>query len=338
VRWRALEARSEFSFFQSWTWVGCRLARRFPDPLLLAVQQDGADIALGLFNRSPSPLAGRTLRLNAHGARAVDAIYVEHNGFLHQSGRDDAVAATLRFLLASPEVDRLILPGVDDLHLEAARASGGALRVSTREAAHFLDLAALPSGTDGFLASRSANTRAQLRRSERAYAAQGKLTIARASNAVEALEWFEALGALHQTTWTARGKQGAFANPEFVAFHRELVQRGFARGETDLLRARAGDATIGYLYNFRHAGRVLSYQSGFAYPAEPGARKPGLTAHRLAIEMYRAEGMRVYDFLAGEDRTKTSLSNAEVFLNWLDLSPRWSRRGVATRLRGLLGR
>ena len=83
---------------------------------------------------------------------------------------------------------------------------------------------------------------------------------------------------------------------------------------------------------------MLSYQSGFAYPEAAGPRKPGLTTHWLAIEMYRAEGMRLYDFLAGEDRYKTSLSNAEIALHWLDLSPRWSARGVFTRVRGVLGR
>ena len=318
--------------------MGCRLARHFPDPLLLAVQQDGVDIALGLFNRHSSPLARNTLRLNASGAPALDAIYVEHNGFLYADGHDEAVGAALRFLLASREVDRLILPGVDDRHLAEARATGAALRVAAQETARYLDLAALPSCLDGFLASRSANTRAQLRRSERAYRADGEMSISRASSEAEAVAWFEALGALHQATWVSRGKPGAFANPEFVAFHRELIARGFPRGEIDLLCARAGETVIGYLYNFRLAGRVLTYQSGFAYSPDGGARKPGLTTHCLAIEMYRAKGMRIYDFLAGEDRYKTSLSNAEISLHWLDLSSRWSRRGMVTRLRGVVGR
>ena len=228
------------------------------------------------------------------------------------------------FLLRSGEVDRLILPGVDNLHFAAAQASGGALRVSLCETARYLDFAALPSGPSSFLASRSANTRAQLRRSERAYRAEGALAIRRAESEAEAQDWFDALGVLHQATWIARGKPGAFANPEFVAFHRELIGRGFARGEIDLLRATAGASVIGYLYTFRHDGQVLSYQSGFAYPADPGPRKPGLSTHALAIEMYRAEGARLYDFLAGEDRYKASLSNAELPLYWLDLSPRWS--------------
>ena len=318
--------------------MGCRVARHFPDPILLAVQLDGVDIALGLFNRHSSPLARNTLRLNAHGAQALDAIYVEHNGFLCAEGHRDAIGTALRFLLASREVGRLILPGVDDFHLAAAQQTGAALRVAARESARYLDLTALPAGPDGFLASRSANTRAQLRRSERAYRADGALSISRATSEAEALAMFDALGVLHQATWTARGRPGAFANPEFVAFHRELIARGFARGEIDLLCTRAGGSPIGYLYNFRLAGRVLSYQSGFAYPEAAGPRKPGLTTHWLAIEMYRAEGMRLYDFLAGEDRYKTSLSNAEIALHWLDLSPRWSARGVFTRVRGVLGR
>jgi CelD/BcsL family acetyltransferase involved in cellulose biosynthesis len=325
ARWRALEDRATCSFFQSWTWVGCRLAERFADPVLLTVRRGGEDVALGLFNRHPSPLARRSLRLNANGNRALDAIYVEHNGLLHIRSDHAVVAKALDFLLRCGDVDRLILPGVDDLHLAAAQASGAALRIAVQETARTLDLAALPSGPDGFLASRSANTRAQIRRSERAYRAEGKLAISRAASEPEAQAWFDALGVLHQATWTSRGKPGAFANPEFIAFHRELI-------------ARAGESVIGYLYNFRRAGSVLTYQSGFAYPSGIGACKPGITTHALAIEMYRAEGARIYDFLAGEDRYKTSLSNAEMSLHWLDLSPKWSARGVLTRLRGVLGR
>ena len=130
----------------------------------------------------------------------------------------------------------------------------------------------------------------------------------------------------------------AFANPAFLHFHRELISRGFLRGETDLLCVRAGESAVGYLYNFRYGHRVLTYQSGFAYPQASSARKPGLTTHHLAIEMYRAEGAAVYDFLAGEDRYKSSLSNARTDLSWIDLAPLWSPRGMITWARRWLNR
>ena len=335
LRWRALEARAEASFFQSWTWVGCRSAARFPDPMLFAVQIDGQDVALGLFNRHPTPLAARTLRLNETGQRQIDAIFVEHSGLLLARGQEALLAPALRWLLRAQGVQRVILSGVDTAHLSAARQIGAAWRVGLSEPAPCIDFASV---SGDYLAGLSANTRAQIRRSDRHYARDGALRLERAGSEVEALAMFDALGELHQSTWTARGKPGAFANPEFIRFHRELISRGFLRGEINLLCVRAGEQVVGYLYNFRFGGRVLTYQSGFAYPEESTPRKPGLTTHHAAIAMYRAEGAAVYDFLAGEDRYKSSLSNAQTDLHWIDLAPFWSPRGLITWARRWIGR
>jgi len=99
------------------------------------------------------------------------------------------------------------------------------------------------------------------------------------------------------------------------------------------LRIGAGDAAIGYLYNFRFRNRVLAYQSGFDYRAAGPQQKPGLTAHHLAIEMYAAQGIESYDFLAGEDRYKLSLSTGATELHWLEVSPRWSASGLLALVR-----
>jgi hypothetical protein len=32
---------------------------------------------------------------------------------------------------------------------------------------------------------------------------------------------------LHQAYWQSRGRPGAFANPEFLSFHRRLISDGF---------------------------------------------------------------------------------------------------------------
>jgi CelD/BcsL family acetyltransferase involved in cellulose biosynthesis len=131
-------------------------------------------------------------------------------------------------------------------------------------------------------------------------------------------------------SWSRRGKPGAFADPAIRRFHRSLIATGLPRGEVDLLRIAAGGADVGFLYNFRWQGRVHAYQSGFYYPDNP-QQKPGLTCHALAIEAYRAEGMRCYDFLAGDDRYKTSLAPDLVRLHWLELAHPGSLRGLALR-------
>ena len=322
--WRALEPRAGPSFFQSWTWVGCLAAGRYPDPWLLRAERDGHTVGLALLNRC----AGR-LFLHESGAAAHDAVYIEHNGVLLAREAADLLPGCLGALLGTRRPLRL--SGVDAAHLAALRALG-AVRVRQATAAPHVALDALPEGPDGFLASLSANTRQQLRRSDRQLGGAGGIRVTRAAHIAEALEFLDALAVLHQATWTARGKPGAFANPAFRPFHAALIARALPRGEADLLRVEGAAGVIGYLYNFRLGGRVLAYQSGFDYAATGRHGKPGLTCHHAAIRLARDEGASVYDFLAGESRYKASLATGAAPLYWLDAAAPWSPAGLRLRL------
>lgn len=320
ARWRELEAISDPSFFQSWSWVGCLGAERFDRPVLLEANEDGKTIALALFNRHRSRFGAPWLWLGESGKPALDSIYVEHNGILVARGRGDVIAACL----AAASAQGMVLSGVDRVHRDAAAAIGVARgRMSN---APFLSLEAVREA--GHLAGLSANTRQQLRRSLRRYGEAGEVVLTRAATMDEALAFLDGLSGAHQAHWTGRGQAGAFACLEFARFHRALIGLAWPRSEIDLLKISAGAGTIGYLYNFRYRGRASAYQSGFHYPSDP-VRKPGLTCHHLAIEFYAREGMDVYDFLAGDDRYKTSLAGASEELHWLSVLPHGS---LANRL------
>lgn len=354
-RWRAMERCCDASFFQSWTWVGCLAQERYRDAVLLCVQQDGQDRALALFGQRRSRLAPNTLWLNETGDARFDAMFVEHNGVLCARGHEALREASLVALLggegcvagtAMPVPRfyrrglRLVLSGVNsemcEIAARIARSHRTVLRVLRTEPAPYVDFSLLDAGPDGFVDHLSPGTRYQLRRSTRRYAELGPVAIRRAQSVEEAHAMLDELAVLHQATWTARGQPGAFANPRFRQFHLALIARGMPRDEIDLLRITAGDRLIGCLYNFRYNGRVMTYQSGFDYRTTHAHQKPGLTTHHLAIEMYRASGQHSYDFLAGEDRYKTSLANAAHTMHWIDLVPRWSLRGMLIRLRTAL--
>jgi hypothetical protein len=314
--------------------VGCLAERRFADPVLLEACEDGRTVALALFNRRRGRLGGATLWLGESGDAALDSVFVEHNGPLIERGREallgDCLAAAFAAPLAGARRRSLVLSGVDATHVAAAGQVPGVLLRRAARPAPFVQF----GRPGGYLDGLSANTRYQLRRSARAYAARGPLTVRRAATVAEGRAYLAALAGLHQASWTSRGQPGAFARPEFLDFHHALIARTLPDGETDLLRVSAGDAVIGYLYNFRFRGVVSAYQSGFDYAAAQPHQKPGLTCHHQAIEMYRAEGIERYDFLAGGDRYKTSLANAATTLHWVELVPRRSFRGVLAALRG----
>jgi CelD/BcsL family acetyltransferase involved in cellulose biosynthesis len=319
--WRALEAEAPgHAFFQGWTWLGCQVEARFPDPVLLRAEAEGRTVGLALCNRR-----GRRLCLAESGDPALDAPYVEHNAPLVAAGFGHAAPALLAAAWGIGGLRSLVLSGTPEPL--AAALPGPRLRWRV-EPAPRIELAALRKAGGDWLATLSANARYQLRRSRRAF---GDLALDRAGPA-EAERWLDALIALHQDSWRRRGKPGAFATESMRRFHHALVARAAARGELDLLRIADPQGPLGYLYNLRRGGWIAAYQSGIDYGRGGAHGKPGLTCHHLAVERALAAGDEVYDFLAGAARYKLSLANAERALAWAELARPGDRLAPLRRL------
>ncbi len=344
AEWRALEARAEGTFFQGWTWVGCRARERFPRPVLLRATADGRTVGLALFNERRR-LGFSTLWLGESGDPALDRIFVEHNGVLAEADQAANLPAWLRAAMHArlpgkmagltrlgPGLGRkLVLGGVGGRCLTAAHAAG-VVWVRAVRPAPFVDLARLGPNGEGFLERLGRNTRQQLRRSNRLY---GALHVHRAATPDEAAAFLNALLGLHVQRLASRGRESSFVHPAATRFLRELAARGALRGEVDLLRVSAGNAAIGYLLNVRRGGWVGQYQGGFDYAGAGPHQKPGLSCHHAAIRHYRAQGATDYDFLAGADRYKLSLADAETELHWAEAAPRPSIQGVFIKMRGI---
>lgn len=311
--WRDLEARADNPFFLGWRWIGAWLAGIERAPLLLSGTSGGNVVLLGLLaigrRRELGFLGIPGARLHETGDPAEDAITIEHNGFLvARAWRDRAEAAAIGFLLSGRHgvrIDELHIRGAPD-SFEAFAAGQGLLSIPARSPSWRVDLRAVREAGGGYLEQLSPNTRQQIRRSMRLYEKRGALSFDRARDPDEASRWFAALKDLHQRYWERRGEAGAFAHPFFEAFHARLIAEGTGDGGVELAKVSAGGEAIGYLYNFLYRGTVLSYQSGFAYEADPKL-KPGLVSHSLCVEAHAASGGAVYDFMAGEAQHKASL-------------------------------
>ena len=334
-RWRGLEAVSTGSFFQSWSWVGCQFAARYPDPLLLVAERNGEALALALFNRT-RVVTGDILWLGESGDPGLDTVFTEHNGPLVATGAPPSLPGALFDHLHAAPFRRVVWSGIDDALAARAWTRPGTIRRQADRPAPYVDFAPIRAAGQDFEASLSSNARYQLRRSLRRFAETGSVSITAASDVPEALAWLDVMAALHQKTWEGRGQPGAFANPFFRVFHAELIARALPRGEVELLRIAAGEEVVGYLYNFLWQGWSFSYQSGFVYPDGDTNRKPGITCHHLAIARHFAAGGAGYDFLAGDARYKTSLANATRRLSWLETGPVWRPTALAARIRAVL--
>lgn len=309
-RWKALEKKSRSSFFLSWNWVGTWLNRLARRPLVFRATRDGETVALGLFfETGPSRFL-----LHQSGDMAEDSIYIEFNGLLC----DDTVTGLeadcwtwltcqhpSRPLLRRPTFD---LNRLSEDSFHQIEASGGSSGKPTVEAAPYANLSWIADQHGDFASALSRNSRHKLRRSITLYESQeGDLTLSRPETADDAQRYLDRLIELHQETWRARGKPGAFAPDFFEAFHRQMISNSFDQGVIDLIEIRSEEAPLGYLYNFLHRGAALSYQSGFRYD-EDNRLKPGLVCHALTAQDYLDRGLDRYSFLAGDSRYKRSLA------------------------------
>ena len=322
IEWTAFAERVSAGFFLAPEWIGTWLAT-LPPALRLyraAAHRGRALVGLAILVVNPlrpllrAPSLGT--HLNATGDGRWDCIAIEHNGFLAAPADQPALIAALGEWFAAGAGglgDELRLPGVPAGLSGEQLARHGLLHTSQTRPGFAVNLERVHAAGD-FAALLSSNARQQLRRAQRDYTQDGALAIAEARDAEEALAFFAALKALHVRSWQRRGQRHAFAAPYFEIFHRTLIERAFARGAVQLLRVSVERKALGYLYNFRHRGRIYSYQSGFD-DADP-KRRPGAVSHAMAIAHNAAAGAKVYDFLAGENRLKASFAMDHYELAW----------------------
>lgn len=324
LEWQGLEARADPPLFLSWAWIGTQIAEFGPPDYLVRITRGRETVGLALLgSRRTNGWRRPSLHLNETGNPRFDSVMTEYNGVM---GNDGAHAATaLVGALMSPGAPpwrTLHLSGVPESWSECCQAQGLVVRLLRfPQPAPFMAFGDLAPGDP--LDALSSNSRQRIRRSLRWFERRGPLTLERATDAAEAVQWLAGLEELHGVSWRTRNKPGAFANPCFGFFHRTLIERTFCEGIPDLLRVRAGVETIGYLYNFLWRGWAYSYQSGLRYEDDPDCR-PGLVAHLLAMRRYRNLGMKGYRFLAGDSRYKSSFATGKDLLLWMTVSrPGW---------------
>ncbi|MEM7100814.1 MAG: GNAT family N-acetyltransferase [Pseudomonadota bacterium] len=258
------------------------------------------------------------INLNTSGERPYSPM-LEHNLLLCTPEHEAGFAQVIADALEQRTWDELKFSGlqVDCFNLLSERM-GDAVEAS-RRSSPFVDLQEIASQEKEFLQSLSSNSRQKIRRSTRLYEEQGKLDFDIADDQTQAHAYFDEMVELHQSSWVAKGKPGAFAGPSIREFHKYIISNGVANRDYQLIRFSVDGQTIGVIYNLVFAKHISYYQSGFVYQAD-NRIKPGLVCHSLAIQDALDKGFEEYDFLATageESQYKRSLSNTERDLVWI---------------------
>ncbi|MGB0748682.1 MAG: GNAT family N-acetyltransferase [Magnetospiraceae bacterium] len=327
TQWRRQEHAAKSPFFQTWDWLGTwhalTSAEAAPEPLILEADGKTNGLAFLCHQRVTRHrvLGVNRVILNETGRPTFDGLTLEYNGLVAaDSDREAAFTAFIDTLAQDTRWDEAQFSGLApveyDLLTRLCAEQGWYPWIVDEKPCDYVDLAAIRAAGKGYEASLSRNTRYQIRRARKLYGGEDSVKLVAAKTTEEALAFFEEMRAPHQVYWNARGQSGAYANPFFVTFHKELIARCFDNGTIDLLRCEADGQLIGYLYNFVSHGCVYAYQSGFDYSEDPKV-KPGLVTHCAAINHYLDAGCGRYEFMAGEAQHKKSLGTDRYMMTWL---------------------
>ena len=160
---------------------------------------------------------------------------------------------------------------------------------------------------------------------------------------------FAALRDLHQARWKERGERGVFASPLFTQFHQEIRDIYHREGRMWLVGLRrpavaasgataavpdGGSRWVAVRYLLRAEDRLYDYVSGVDTGTNT-ALAPGLVLHLHTIDACAAEGIAVYDLMAGDYDYKRKLTMEESVLETLDLRGRTLRSRVWLAARDL---
>lgn len=292
---------------------------------------DGVDIRDG-------PVKVRSIHMGTAGESDGDSACVEYNAIAIDPIHRHAVLQMLTSALVSEAgYDEVRLDGFDSTHLPSLPDSDWIIR---QRASPYFDLAGpRHRGVDDLVTCLGRSTRSTLRQNLRAYKC---IEIDWAETIDQAVEYFEAMVALHQARWTSSGQPGAYASDLFRRFGQAQMVQLVPKQKAAIVRVSAEGEALGYVHILIDANRVLKYQNG-ARRYVSSRESPGMVADFMTIDASYRRNFDAFDFLAGDTLAKRKLTTDENHLVWaryrhkrlkyvaLD-GLRWAR-GVVSKIR-----
>ena len=310
-QWLVIQEGQSLPFFLTWSWISCWLETYRPDLVIISARYKNQVVAIGLFTCSTQIRHGfvrsSQYRLHQMGDPLLDQIWMEYNDFVCiEKYRIAAVNACIQALQRSENGwDEIILSMMSASRAVDIQKAINGVRVLLTNQCYSKNLDSIKGENSQYLATLTANTRYQIRRSIRLYQRlHGEIKYEFAQDTEEALALFHEAGIYHVLKWADSG----FKNKQFMLFHENLIKNSFDKRSIDLMKITSGESTIAILYFYLVDKDVYFYLQGINYESDQKL-KPGLVAHALATQYYLDKGMGKYDYMGGYSQYKCQLSN-----------------------------
>ena len=310
-------------------------------PHLITVKQNTQLLGFALWGEQRG-LLGKTFYLNQSGEHLNDQVWIEHNDVICRK----ALNAEERQIIASSMIEELShAMGASKIVVRNTRTNEWHhpqfLSEVSVEESKYAALNSQDKTTDevNYIASLSKNTRSAVKRSNKLIEQEHGPISVDLVNLEKESEVFDDVAQTHLKRWGHSDFGSGFNNPKFVHFHKQLLSNSDANSrdsqastpQANILKIRAGETLLGYLYMLEKAQQALFYLSAIKIQSSDNKIKPGLSMHHAAIDYYAAKGFTHYDFLAGKARYKSQMSNAHYPVYQVDMYKRtWQNHLLLT--------
>lgn len=318
-KWIALQSKANLSAFVAWFWIKQWLAQKnltTNNCLCIEVKLGQDTVGLALFGIKTKRvfwgLSFKQYFLHKSGNIKEDQTWMEHNTFLLHKEYEQQLAAEICQQLAKIEqIDDIKIGLSSPDFIDTLNFDGFNIRTELSSPGYLANLEGFTT-LDDYLASLSKNTRSHIKRSIKLLNEQSPLRLVLAKDTAEKDAVLKNIAELHRIKWRSTVYGSGFDNPCFYTFHQGLIQEQQSAQNCRLYTLYQDDIALGHVYLLTYGDRWNFYLSALHFNAD-NRIKVGLVIHSLIIEQAIKEGIRVYDFLAGEAQYKNSLSNAQPY-------------------------
>ena len=217
-------------------------------------------------------------------------------------GRERELArALIDAARGEPGLEALVLGCLpeDSRFLGELRAELGQRGLARREHAVPCLATALPDSLERYLATLKSRMRTKVRSALRG---AGGAVLRWTTREDELAHDMDELYRLHELRWRAAGKEGSFADPRRRAFYLELARASLPAHALRLALLEREGRVLAAQFGLLAGGRYYQIQEGYDPALEE--ERPGIALRARAVEALIAEGVRAYDFMAGDSRHK----------------------------------
>ena len=336
--WNGLLQKSDASVFQSFEWQRTWWKYFHGDLKLhiLLFERDGELVGIAPLCTERKKLLGIPVatRLNFIGVGLSDYLWP-----IVLKDREETVMASFAAYLASTQQEW------DVFDLEDVNESAGCFRLLPeclassglpvyRYQGNVCPRIPLPPTSEEFMANlgstASYNLKRKFKRLRSNFTSETELIRSESDGIENAIDDFSLI---HGGRWKSQGHPSAFDDPHHRAFHVEICRKFARRDWLRIFFLKVNGERVAVNFSFNYRATIYMYQSNAHGPEDVMKCSPGLLVRSVAMVEGINEGMRVFDFMRGNEAYKYREWDARDSKNWLLRS---SSRTAAGRVRFFL--